>query len=108
MTERRSPRLKPSAARPSAKSRTCARYSAQVYDCQMPRSFSRIAVRVASSFALRSSRRGSVASSATAGLLGAPLGIPEVRLDDGRVGAHLVGRPLCDLLPHVEHRHPIG
>src|SRR5262249_12209361 len=108
MTDRRSPRLNPSVARPSAKSRTCAQYSAQEYDCQIPRSFSRIAVRRAKSVALRTSRRGSVVSSDTASLLGAALGVAEVRLDDGGIGAHLVGRAFGDLLPHVEHGDPVG
>src|SRR5262249_39092106 len=108
MTDKRSPRLKPSRASPSAKSRTCVWYSAQEYDCQIPRSFSRIAVRRANSLALRTSRRGSVVSSATASLLGAALGVPEVRLDDGGIGAHLVGRAFGDLLPHVEHGDTVG
>src|SRR6266404_9126637 len=79
------------------------------HDCQIPRSFSRIAVRLASSWALRRNRRGSVARSATAGLLrSTSLGVTEVRLDDGRVGADLLRRALGDLLAHVEHGHAVG
>src|SRR5437762_1422517 len=100
MTDRRSPRLKPSAARPRAKSRTWSWYSLHEYDCQMPRSFSRTAVRVGRSAALRRSRRGSVAGSATARTA---FWIAEVRLDDGGVGPHLVRRALRDLLAHVQH-----
>src|SRR5688500_16371465 len=108
MTESRSPRLNPRAARPSAKSRTCAWYSAHVWDCQMPRSFSRMAVLRARSRALRCSRRGSVVRSATAVLHGAPLRVAEVGLDDERVGPHLVRTALGDLLAHVEHGHAVG
>src|SRR6266480_5147246 len=63
MTESFSPRLKPSAASPRVKSRTWSWYSRQVYDCQMPRSFSRMAGRAARSRAFFSRRRGSVVRS---------------------------------------------
>src|SRR5262245_45447560 len=106
MTESRSPRRKPSATSPSAKSRTSAWYWRQVCDCQMPRSFSRMAVRPGCWWVVRCSSRGIVSASATG--RSSSLGLAEVGLDDERVGAHLVRGALGDLLAHVEHRDAIG
>src|SRR5256885_1731294 len=60
MTDSRSPRLKPSAASPSAKSRTWPRYSLHIHACQMPRSFSRMAARRGNSRAFLNKSPGSV------------------------------------------------
>src|SRR5947207_2915611 len=134
MTESFSPRLKPSAASPRAKSRTWSWYSRQVYDCQMPRSFSRIAGRAARARAFFSRRRGNVVRSGVicsgvreagvnrgwpetgarrssgaafaAGTVG--LRLAEVRFDHARVRAHVLGRALGDLLAHVEDRDAVG
>src|SRR5687767_7655398 len=107
MTESRSPRLKPSAASPSAKSRTWSPYSRHVDVCQMPRSFSRIAGRSGMVPTFFSSRRGSVWSGASERFsamdLRDSLGLAEVGLDDLGIRAHLVGRALGDLQAHVEH-----
>src|SRR5713226_1784252 len=106
MTESLSPRAKPRAASPRAKSRTWSWYSRQVYDCQIPRSFSRIAVREAYWRAFRWSSRGSVVSSA----MGDPhrLGLAQVRLDHQRIHPDLLGLALGDLAAHVEHGHAVG
>src|SRR5258706_9951091 len=106
MTESRSPRLKPSAASPSAKSRTCPRYSLHVHACQMPRSFSRMAARRGNSRALRRRSRGSVVSSAMLRL--ARLGVAEIRLHHGGIDGHFVRLPPRDLLAHVEDSPPVG
>src|SRR6266540_7389728 len=107
MTESFSPCPKPSAARPRAKSRTWSWYSRQVQDCQIPRSFSRIAGRSPRSRALRWSSRGRVAGSATSPSIGRVLRLAQVRLDHLGVRPHLVRGALGDLLPHVEHRDPV-
>src|SRR6266849_10774723 len=107
ITESRSPRANPRAARPSAKSRTCSSYSRHVQDCQIPRSFSRMAGRSPRSRALRWSKRGSVVRSATCPSIGCALGVSEICLDDLGVRTDIVRRSLGDLLPHVEHGHPV-
>src|SRR5262245_39659906 len=107
MTERRSPRLKPSAARPSAKSRTSSWYWRHVQVCQIPRSFSRIAGRAPKSRAFRCNSLASVLS-ATGTSRSVRLGFAEVGLDHARIGANLVGRALGDLLAHVEHGDAVG
>src|SRR5215468_6238036 len=107
MTESRSPRLKPRAARPSAKSRTWSWYWRHVQVCQMPRSFSRIAGRSWRSRAFRWSSRASVVS-ATGTSRRVRLRVSKVRLDHARIGPYLVGRALGDLLAHVQHRDAVG
>src|SRR4030095_3555009 len=107
MTDSRSPRLNPSAASPSAKSRTSSWYWPHVHVCQMPRSFSRIAGRLRNSRAFRRSNRESVVSATGASGAGG-LAVTEIRLDDARVRPHLVRRALGDLLAHVEHGDAIG
>src|SRR6266545_3978619 len=94
MTDNRSPRWKPRAARPCARSRTWSWYSRQLQVCQIPRSFSRTAGRFARSRALRCSRRGSVDTSATLTSIAHALGVAQVRLDHLRVRPHLVGTAL--------------
>src|SRR5438309_10374790 len=124
MTESFSPRVMPSAARPSAKSRTSAQDCAHVHVCQMPRSFSRSAGRAARSRALRSRKRGSVVNffgvmsrspgrrtvSSRAALASARevSRLAEVRLDHARVRAHLLGRALGDPGAHVEDGDTVG
>src|SRR5437667_10635904 len=103
MTDSRSPRVNPSAARPRAKSRTWSWYSRHVKDCQIPRSFSRMAVREACSRARCWSSRGIVSASVTGASGGSGLGLSQIRLDDEWVRADLVGRALGDLAAHVEH-----
>src|SRR6266850_4498459 len=107
MTDSRSPRLKPRAARPSAKSRTSSWYWRHVQVCQMPRSFSRIAGRSWRSRALRCSSRASVVS-ATGTSRRVGFRLSEVRLDHARVGPNLVRRALGNLLAHVQDRDPVG
>src|SRR5215510_2987419 len=107
MTERRSPRLKPRAARPSAKSRTWSWYWRHVQVCQMPRSFSRIAGRSERSRAFRCSSRASVVS-ATGASRRVGLRLSKVRLDHPWVGPDLIGCALGDLLAHVQHRDAVG
>src|SRR5436853_5568529 len=98
MTESRSPRSKPSAASPSAKSRTCPRYSLHVHACQMPRSFSRMAARRGNSRAFLNKSRGSVVRAFESAMLRlARLGVAEIRLHHGGVDAHFIGLPLRDL-----------
>src|SRR3972149_11254518 len=107
MTDRLSPPLKPSAARPWARSRTLSWYWSHVCVCHMPRSFSRMAGRSRKSRAFFWSSFGSVVGSATGALLPG-LRLAEIGLDHAWVGLDLVGRALRDLLPHVEHRHAVG
>src|SRR4029450_2310974 len=107
MTDSRSPRLNPSAASPSAKSRTSSWYWPHVHVCQMPRSFSRIAGRLRNSRAFRRSNRESVVSATGASGAGV-LAVTEIRLDDARVRPHLVRRALGDLLAHVGEGDAIG
>src|SRR5207237_10007796 len=106
MTDSLSPRLKPRPISPSAKSCTRSRYAAHVHACQMPRSFSRMAVRRGNSRAFRNRYRGSVLRSAMPDL--ARFGLAEIRFHHGGVDAHLVRFAFRDLLPHVEHGHAIG
>src|SRR3990167_8142573 len=103
-----SPRPKPSAASPRAKSRIWSWHSRQVEVCQMPRSFSRMAGRPPNSRAFRCSSRGSVPRSPTGGSGSGLLGLAEVGVNHLRVGPDLVRCALRDLLPHVEHRHAVG
>src|SRR5574341_1917195 len=103
MTESRSPRAKPSAASPRAKSRAFSQYCAQVNVCQIPRSFSRMAGRAPRSRALRSTSRDRVVISATRASVAGRLGLAEVGLDDPWVRAHVVRGTLGDPLAHVEH-----
>src|SRR6184192_2792487 len=106
MTESLSLRLKPSAARPRAMSRTWSWYWRQVNVCQMPRSFSRMAGRPAYWAALRSRQRGRVSRSAITSLR-RRLGVAEIGLDHLRIGADLGGGAIGDLDAHVEYRHPV-
>src|SRR5512132_1205755 len=107
MTASFTPRGTPSAVSPSVMSRTWSWYWRQVYVCQIPRSFSRMAGRPACCWALRSRKRGSVIVSAMTSLRRRGLGLAEIGLDDLGIGADLVGRALGDLLAHVQHRHPV-
>src|ERR1700730_18764640 len=110
MTDSDSPRRKPRAACPSAKSRTWSWYSCQVWVCQMPRSSSLIARRPPRTRALCCRSRGSVVTSSPGCAMSpslARLGIAQVRLDHPRVGPNLVRGALRDLLSHVEHHHPV-
>src|SRR4030095_155772 len=76
----------------------------------MPRSFSRMAGRWASSRAFRCNSRGRVVgwvSAMSAASVSRTLGLSEIGLDDARIGADLVRGAVGDLLPHVEHGHAV-
>src|SRR5581483_7816223 len=109
MTDSASPRRKPRAASPSAKSRTWSWYSRQVWVCQMPRSFSRIAGRFPRSRAWTWRSRGSVVISPSCAMSASlsRLRVTQVGLDDPRIGPDLVRGALRDLVSHVQHHHPV-
>src|SRR5262245_46314581 len=107
-------RASPRSWRPRARARTCPSTAARVYSCQMPFSRSRIAGRPG--WARAWARRAGPAWRAPAGGEPASRGVcgrgpgpsPPVGLDDARLGPDLVGRPLGDLLPHVEDGDAVG
>ena len=66
-----SPRLKPRAASPQLSARTLSKTSAQLHDCQMPKSFSRMAVRLPRRAALSINSFGKVSSPSMAALAAA-------------------------------------
>src|SRR5437870_6151622 len=103
MTESRSPRLKPRAASPRARSRTWSPYWRHVYVCQIPRSFSRIAGRAACCSALRRISFGRVFT-----IIALATFLPQIGPDHLGVASNLVGLSLGDLLAHVEDGHAIG
>src|SRR5262245_63089703 len=74
----------------------------------MPRSFSRMAIRSGKAWTLRSRKRGKVIRSATASSGEGGLGVAQIGLDHGGIGADLFRRSLGDLLSHVEDGHPHG
>src|SRR5437867_8803699 len=103
MTESRSPRLKPRAASPRARSRTWSPYWRHVYVCQIPRSFSRIAGRAACCSALRRISFGRLSTIIALATL-----LSQIGPDHLGVAPNLVGLALGYLLPQLAPDHPVG
>src|SRR5262249_15838459 len=99
-----SPRRRPRLASPRATARTWAAYCPHVTSRQMPYFFSRSATRSARA-------PGNVAWSGAGARARASLHrlqhLAQVGLDHRGILLHLGGRALGDLLPEVEHDHPV-